>query len=422
MECNGRNALCNLAFDEVTFLASHNAPAYDFRPFGMFRSRILNCAYADHSDNEVKQLKRGVRMFDMDTCVRKGVIHSCHGEGYKARVKRPLKDELIEIRDWLNEPKHRNEVIMLSFGDHDPSPEATSEAARLIAEVLREVFAYPGLALKTQEVIDHRGDSRSEWPSLGHMVTTGMRVVLMVEGDPNKMKNNLYDYLPAYSKEFIFNLAEYFEYTWGGANEADDYEGLLRRLKFFCEDDDRYLYKKRAIHLDAFMTLQFKIRGDSKKGTHRVQRLKGSSFAEEPVANASCDLTDEELENSIELVEQKSVKGCFCTDCLARNFNEAVTRKRGSRQTSVLEEAQRLCHDGSGAKDIRVHAVKMDFEEYGDFVRVVDRMNDRNMERYCPECEKDKLDFLDWLIDSGGRPGPMHAMIALVLALGLFAN
>eukprot|EP00929_Paragymnodinium_shiwhaense_P034725 TRINITY_DN1885_c0_g1_i1.p1 TRINITY_DN1885_c0_g1~~TRINITY_DN1885_c0_g1_i1.p1 ORF type:complete len:482 (+),score=114.87 TRINITY_DN1885_c0_g1_i1:68-1513(+) len=417
-KCNGRADVCNLLFDEVTLLGSHNTPAYDFSLAG-FSSSMVNCAYADHSADAVKQLKRGVRFFDYDTCLRGGEIHACHGQGALARVKGLLRPQLQAMADWLKE--NPREVVMISFGDHDPAPRDTPEVAEKIAKILKEVFDDDGLALQTEDVVRMKR-KRAQWPTLGSMVTTGRRVVLAFEGDPRWKEKNLFEHVPTMAKSFIFNLYDDFEYTWGKANSADDYEELLRHLKFYCEDNEEWLsYYFKAVQLDAFMTLQLKVRGPAREGKHRIERNAGVAqfhaldkpreVFEEP------SLPDDFLTKLQQLnaTANASRGDCVCTHCLAQQFNEASTRQRGKRNTSTLFEAQRLCRK----LELRVHVVKVDFEEHGQMFQTVDAMNDENVKHFCPHCTLDFARLMpempNLLPGSGTRSGRACAMLVALM-------
>lgn len=142
--CNGRWDLCHLRFNQVTLLGSHNAGSYGY-------SRGLKCVYANHNVDEVGQLNRGARLLDMDVCLRDDTVKTRHGRGALAQILRPLEEALRDVSEWVD--AHPQEVVMLSFGDNDPT-DAVSKAkqANAIAELLHKYFAKPRLALIAKDI------------------------------------------------------------------------------------------------------------------------------------------------------------------------------------------------------------------------------------------------------------------------------
>eukprot|EP00746_Dinoflagellata_sp_MGD_P002152 gnl/MRDRNA2_/MRDRNA2_104146_c0_seq1.p1 gnl/MRDRNA2_/MRDRNA2_104146_c0~~gnl/MRDRNA2_/MRDRNA2_104146_c0_seq1.p1 ORF type:complete len:449 (+),score=73.25 gnl/MRDRNA2_/MRDRNA2_104146_c0_seq1:88-1434(+) len=346
--CNHRLDLCNLRFDQVTLLGSHNAGSYGY-------SALTKCVYANHNVNEIGQLDRGARFLDMDVCLRDDVVRTCHGKGAIARVMRPLEEALHDVQQWAL--AHPNEVFMISFGDSDPT-DAVSKArtAILIAGLLDKYFAKPGMAMQSNDLTETAGGQKV-WPTLGAMISSGRRVVLAFEGDSLKPKNDLFVDAPPSSHDFITNLASGFRYTYGQSNKAS-YTTLLNHIEDYCSSGN---VTELAIHLDVFM----------------------KPFV--PRGHVSDTDTDMSLSQQLE----KDEKGCFCNECTAEQLNLAASKPGESSDDvsgkSVLERSHQTCSQ----QGRHVHVVKIDFEEYGDVEKVVWRLNDENVKRYCSECVVD---------------------------------
>jgi len=340
--CNGRFDLCNLRFDQVTLLGSHNAGSYGY-------GRLSKCFYGNHNINEIEQLGRGIRFLDIDVCLRNGVVRTCHGRGKIAKIKRPLEDALKDVSSWVL--ANPSEVIMMSFGDHDPAdPDSKMVISSSIAASLEKFFREPGIAVNVAD-ITRKHDGIQTWPKLGDMVSSGRRVVLAYEGDVDKPQNDLYASMPSKSRDFILNLATAFRYTYSDANKAD-YGTMLKDVKHYC---DNGLKNQVPIHLDIFLK-PFRPRLD---------------------ANTSG--------KEIDFVSRNDAAHCECNECTAKQLNTALTRPRGSDDRSVLDKGFDQC-----AKiGVHVHAVKVDFEEYGQLSQAIWSLNDRNVHRFCPSCNLD---------------------------------
>jgi hypothetical protein len=196
--CNGHAELCRRAYDEVSYAATHNSMSAASEP-GWF--------FADQPDGILAQLDHGVRVLLIDSWYgrstdRRGVVAtagSARAEAIKQanlehgalavkaalRVRRALGLEasgptrpylchamcelgstswgssLSELRDWLD--AHPREVVTV-FVQDEVSPDDT-------AALVEEAGLLPYL---------HTPDDGG-WPTLGEMVDSGHRLVLLME-------------------------------------------------------------------------------------------------------------------------------------------------------------------------------------------------------------------------------------------------
>lgn len=195
--CNGHAELCERPFDEVAYVASHNSMSVADGP-GWF--------IPEQSDSIPRQLDQGVRALLIDvwsgrraaTVVR--TAESSHGEalrvaeeelgpevvaaalriadavagvaaGPEARFlchglceigSTSFADMLEQLRSWL--VANPSEVVTLFIEDHvDPS---------LIAADIESAGLLPFI---------HTPVAGAPWPSLGEMITSGRRLVVMLE-------------------------------------------------------------------------------------------------------------------------------------------------------------------------------------------------------------------------------------------------
>jgi len=195
--CNGHAELCNRPYDDVAFTESHNAMS----------AADLGWLGANQDVPMPAQLDRGVRVLHIDTRywetpdvtasfaaslppeeaqvaleaaaavnpVRPGVW-LCHALCRLGATK--LDVGLRQVRDFLqNNP---NEVLTLDIEDK-------VSAADTVAVIKKS-----GLS----RYIYTPGDPNKPWPTLGHMISTGKRLVIFAEnhGGSPKWFANLYKY------------------------------------------------------------------------------------------------------------------------------------------------------------------------------------------------------------------------------------
>jgi hypothetical protein len=148
-ECNGHASLCARRYDEVAFVATHNAMS-NAEDGWILPNQQFGIA---------QQLDDGVRAFLIDTYLFDGQPALCHAI-CEAGTK-PLADALGELREFLNQ--HPREVVSLLVEDHLSATDF--EAVVVASELLPLVYT-------------HRDGA---WPTLGEMIETNRRLVVMAE-------------------------------------------------------------------------------------------------------------------------------------------------------------------------------------------------------------------------------------------------
>eukprot|EP00438_Fugacium_kawagutii_P010130 Skav212087 [mRNA] locus=scaffold4509:15701:18585:+ [translate_table: standard] len=78
---------------------------------------VVSCLFENQGYNLIGQLNRGVRLFDLDTCLGWDPwwLILCHGTGTESAGGRQLGLVLFEIKAWLNQNRH--EVVVIRWSD-----------------------------------------------------------------------------------------------------------------------------------------------------------------------------------------------------------------------------------------------------------------------------------------------------------------
>jgi hypothetical protein len=198
--CNGSEVLCGRRFDQVAYATTHNAMAATFPPYG------YNLLYANQCSGVPTQLADGIRalMLDVHWYQAPGDaapdLYLCHADcnfGHQRFV-----DGLAEIRAFLE--AHPGEVLSFIF-------ETDVDTVGREAEI-RDAFAASGLLSYVHA--QTRGDP---WPTLGEMVASGRRLVVLTD-DPSNAGCGAADPCPWYMYEWD-QLA--FETPFQAATPAD---------------------------------------------------------------------------------------------------------------------------------------------------------------------------------------------------------
>ncbi|RCH99607.1 hypothetical protein CU097_008476 [Rhizopus azygosporus] len=154
-ECNGGHHLCNQAYNNVTFLVTHDSYA-------------LSPSIAATQDNSItQQLNDGVRGIKL-TAVSvadetPSSVHVCHTL-CEVLDGGPATDVLNEIAFWL---KHNpKEVITIMWNNlHNIQPTEIEQAYKA-SEIMPFVYTH---------------DSSDKWPTLQEMIQSGKRVVNFID-------------------------------------------------------------------------------------------------------------------------------------------------------------------------------------------------------------------------------------------------
>jgi len=161
--CNGKNGLCGLKFNEVTFPGTHNSGAgYD----GSY-DLIADCSYRCQDKSYAQQLDDGIRFFDIDMCMgNDGKIYNCHND----RLKGSLEHGFTQMANKLNSMP--NEVIAIRVSDIKGINDITEALA---------VFntAFKGAGKPGLNVVPKSGGNYV-WPTLQQAIDDGKRVFVFV--------------------------------------------------------------------------------------------------------------------------------------------------------------------------------------------------------------------------------------------------
>jgi len=148
--CLGHIALCDRAYDDVSYFTSHNAMS----------SEADGWHLPNHLVPVLEQLELGVRALMLDVHLEGEVVMLCHGLCLAGM--RPLEELLTTLRSYLDE--HPREVLTLIFESYVPS------------EQVALVFESVGL-----DSYAHVQGSDPSWPTLGEMIGSGTRLVVFTD-------------------------------------------------------------------------------------------------------------------------------------------------------------------------------------------------------------------------------------------------
>jgi hypothetical protein len=147
--CNGAASLCKLTYDRVTFAGTHASAAYVTPPW----SRT-----AQHESIR-RQLDDGVRAVFLEVHPHAGKLSVCYGDCDAGSV--PLANSLGDVRGFLGD--NPRDVATLVVENHAGAAlKDAVDAARLAPFV-------------------HPQAPDEAWPTLGELVDTGERLVLLVD-------------------------------------------------------------------------------------------------------------------------------------------------------------------------------------------------------------------------------------------------
>lgn len=161
--CNGSPSLCERRYDQVAHPTAHNA-------FSTWERFTL---YFNQWDDMPAQLAHGIRGFMLDAwpydadgngTIEPGETFLCHADCSWAR--RPLDEGLAELRVFLD--THPGEVLTIIFESYI-TPAETAAA-----------FDRSGL---TPYALPHAPGT--PWPTLGEMVESGRRLVVVTDNRPS---------------------------------------------------------------------------------------------------------------------------------------------------------------------------------------------------------------------------------------------
>lgn len=182
LACNGHAALCDRAYDAVSFPMTHNAMS----------SEEDGWTAPNQGRNLWHQLEDGVRGFMLDTYEdRDGTLLLCHGAcGFLGQ--RPLSDALFDLREFMD--CHPAEVITIIFEPH------VSEA------VMARGFEEAGMLGYL-----HEQPLGAPWPTLRAMIESGRRLVVFTESSATSLPWYHHAYSYAWDNDYAARTAADFD-------------------------------------------------------------------------------------------------------------------------------------------------------------------------------------------------------------------
>ena len=151
--CNGHAALCDRAYNDVTFAGTHDSYSTTSEGFGA----------PDQTFPIARQLEDGIRALHFEVHVYEGDVYACHS--LCAIGAKLLVDEMKSIAAFL--AGHPGEVVTLLLERSD---------LLITAEAIAEVMKAAGL-----DPLMHVQAVGAPWPTLGAMVQKGERVVAFID-------------------------------------------------------------------------------------------------------------------------------------------------------------------------------------------------------------------------------------------------
>ncbi len=191
--CNGNADLCDRAYNEVVYPATHNAHSTLFADFAG--------AIANQTHSIAQQLEDGVRCMALDVYEHEGDTALCHGPCSLGASSH--RDALGDIKSFLE--ANPRDVFTIIYEDH------------ISAELIEADFTETGLV---DFVLTHtEGDA---WPTLQEMIDAGTRLVVTAEsaGPPPAWLHHVWDV--AWDTNYSFKSPDEFSCDLNRGSEGND--------------------------------------------------------------------------------------------------------------------------------------------------------------------------------------------------------
>lgn len=155
MACNNSPALCDLAYNAVTYMGAHDSPFLrdDSTSDSTAGNQFFNATYA---------LNAGLRLLQGQVHVEEDGLHLCHTSCSLLDAGR-LDEWLAKIKTWMDE--NQNEVVTLILVNSDDAEPATFAADFESANLNQ--YAYTPSST----------EATANWPSLRSMIESNTRLV-----------------------------------------------------------------------------------------------------------------------------------------------------------------------------------------------------------------------------------------------------
>lgn len=181
-QCNLQNEVCNLRYNEVSFLTTHNAFNADAEGFSL----------PNQNYGVAQQLQDGVRAFMLDVYSFWGSIVEYHGSfalGYQ-----PLQTDLQAIKTFLD--SHPNEVVTIIL---ECNVSANDIASEMSTAGLNNYLFFK--------------QSGQPWPLIQDMINDNKRLVVFSDVDDASTSQGWYHYMWDYMVETHYSVNDPQDFT-----------------------------------------------------------------------------------------------------------------------------------------------------------------------------------------------------------------
>jgi len=172
--CNGQAELCSRPYGNVTFLGSHDSYAYSTDPIILSRDQEVNIT---------AQLDLGVRFLQAEGHLdSEEVLSFCHTSCLLFNGG-TVQAYLTTVKTWLD--ANPDEVLTFLFTNDDGLSISETWAPAFIAAGIDTVSYIP----------PNNPMTRSDWPTLGDMISNGTRVVTFMDAGADGTDGPPVDYI-----------------------------------------------------------------------------------------------------------------------------------------------------------------------------------------------------------------------------------
>ncbi|KIV95032.1 hypothetical protein PV10_02739 [Exophiala mesophila] len=159
--CNGFVEFCQRQYSNITHVGAHNSPFV--RPGNLASNQELDVT---------TQLNDGVRMLQFQTHYENGTIHLCHSS-CELLDAGTLEDYLRTVTVWLK--ANPSDVVTILMGNSDVLNPENYTAPVINSGLIDFVYTPPTVPM-----------SLDSWPTLGEMIITRQRAVVMLDYEANQ--------------------------------------------------------------------------------------------------------------------------------------------------------------------------------------------------------------------------------------------
>ncbi|CAJ0841856.1 10566_t:CDS:2, partial [Entrophospora sp. SA101] len=209
---------------------------------------VLTCFWENNPGYDLtRQLKDGIRLFDLDTCLINGDnerVVLCHGMGLSRALGQELDTAFKAFRDFIDE--NPNEIITLEFGDIDGN-------GGIISNYLQNKLAEYFIDSTTGHILMYTMNSDTTWPTLREMIQNNQRIVIFFGTLYNQLTNKV---------NWIQYTDDWFTDSYTYTSNATTYKELVTTFTNWCQNsvqviqnDEIELHRPRWQTVDATIGL-----------------------------------------------------------------------------------------------------------------------------------------------------------------------